>query len=120
MQAISSALMIFGNQWIRILLFTALACESKAQTNPVAQQIPYVQDFGNNWFQLSNLPAGFAIWTATGAPLTTNVTAASSLPNGNDNTFDSATVVKSPGRVYGYSAVNLSGVQVSNGQLYIQ
>ena len=93
---------------------------SIAQTNPPAQQIPYIQDFSNNWFQLSGLPPGFAVWTATNAPCISNTSAASNIPNGDDTGFDSATVVKSPGKTYGYSGINAFGNQINNGQIYAQ
>ncbi len=92
----------------------------EAQTNPQPQTIPYTQDFGNNWFQLSGLPAGFAVWRASAAPRTSNTSAANSLPNNNETAFDSATTVKSAGKSYGYSAVSVNGTSVNNGQLYIQ
>ena len=91
-----------------------------AQTNPQPQSIPYTQDFGNNWFQLSGLPAGFAVWRASAAPRTSNTSAANSFPNNNETAFDSATLVKSTGKSYGYSAVSPNGTSVNNGQLYIQ
>ncbi|MBK8362913.1 MAG: hypothetical protein IPL24_04315 [Bacteroidetes bacterium] len=88
-----------------------------AQTNPVAQQIPLSQDFGNLWF--NSAPTGFAVWKVSGAPSTSLLSAANSIANG-DEIIDTATVVKSPGKAYGYSGVGVGGVNVNNGQLYIQ
>lgn len=90
-----------------------------AQTNPAPQQIPYTQDFGNNWFKPANLPAGFAIWTASAAPRTSNTSAASSTPVGDDINLDSATVVKATGQSYGYSGIS-GGTAINNGEVYIQ
>lgn len=91
-----------------------------AQTNPNPQSMPYTQDFGNNWFLYSGLPDGFAVWTASGAPRASNTSAAVSNPGADDAGFDSATVVKSPGKAYGYSGITGSGVAINNGELYIQ
>lgn len=105
---LSCAILLLGNNWV------------EAQTNPQPQAIPYAQDFDNNWFQLSGLPAGFAVWRASAAPRTSNTSAANSFPNNNETAFDSATTVKSTGKSYGYSAVSPNGTSVNNGQLYIQ
>ncbi len=91
-----------------------------SQTHPTPQQVPMSQDFGNNWFTSSGLPAGTSVWKVSGAPSATLAAAASSNPNGDENTFDSATVVKSPGKAYGYSAIGTGNINVNNGQLYIQ
>ncbi len=100
-----------------IFLFSGF---SIAQTNPGAIPIPVAEDFTNNWFTSSGIPAGFAVWTAAGAPRTSNSSASVSNANGDENSFDSATVVKSTGKAYGYSGVGAGGVNVNNGQLYIQ
>ncbi len=92
----------------------------KAQTNPIAQQVPMSQDFGNKWFLQAGIPAGFAVWKVAGAPSTSLLAAANSNPNGDETGVDSATVVKSTGKAYGYSALGTGGVNVNNGQLYIQ
>lgn len=91
-----------------------------AQTNPVERTIPYSQDFGNNWFRSTGLPAGFAVWRITGGPSSSQLAAANSTPNADETTFDSATVVKGSGGAYGYSGIGSGGVNVNNGQLYIQ
>ncbi len=91
-----------------------------AQTNPTPQQIPYSQDFGNSWFKNSGIPAGFAVWRVAGSPSTSLLAASNSTPNNNESSFDSATVVKSNGTGYGYSGIGTGGVNVNNGQLYIQ
>ena len=52
------------------VIFVLLGINVFGQTNPTAQPVPYVQDFGNNWFLISGLPQGFTIWTASGAPCT--------------------------------------------------
>ena len=108
---------------IRIIYFISasflFANISSAQTNPAPRLIPYTQDFGNNWFQSANLPAGFAVWTSSTSS-TTNTSASSSSANGDDNSFDSATVVKTPGQTYGYSGLAAGGTQINNGEIYIQ
>ena len=103
-------------------IFNLICClfliqKGVAQTNPVAQQIPLSQDFGNLWF--NSAPTGFAVWKVSGAPSTSLLSAANSIANG-DEIIDTATVVKSPGKAYGYSGVGVGGVNVNNGQLYIQ
>ena len=106
---------------IKFLLFLQFAAIfSFAQTHPTARQIPMSEDFGNNWFTSASLPAGFAIWKVSGAPSTSQLAASNSNPNGDEPSFDSATVVKSGGRAYGYSGLGTGGVNVNNGQLYIQ
>jgi hypothetical protein len=108
--------------YFRLAIFIVLICPSAhviAQTNPVAKQIPFAEDFGNNWFTSSGLPSGFAIWTSSGAPLATLTAAASSSGNGDQSSFDSATVIKSTGKTYGYSGIS-SGTNINNGKIYIQ
>ncbi|MEO8087564.1 MAG: hypothetical protein ABI763_12125, partial [Bacteroidota bacterium] len=103
-----------------ISVFFFASVFASGQTNPAPIQIPVAEDFTNNWFTLSGIPQGFGVWTSAGAPRTSNSSAAISNANGDESTFDSATVVKSPGKAYGYSATGSGGVNVNNGQLYIQ
>ncbi len=104
--------------WVVVFLLSCL--KGFAQTNPSPVQIPVAEDFTNNWFTAGGIPSGFAVWTAASAPRTSNTSAAASNANGNETAFDSATVVKSTGKAYGYSGVGAGGVNVNNGQLYIQ
>ena len=106
--------------FLGLIAILMLHTRVSSQTNPVPQPMPYTQDFGNNWFTISGLPQGFATWTASGAPRTSNTSAAVSIASGDDTGFDSATVVKSTGKSYGYSGIGSNGVQINNGQLYIQ
>lgn len=103
--------------FISLILFLFFSREASAQTHPIAQSIPLSQDFGNFWF--NSLPAGFAVWKVSTAPSVSMSAAFNSIPSG-DEIIDTATVVKSPAKVYGYSGVGVGGVNVNNGQLYIQ
>ena len=107
-----------GQLFATFLVLSSL--ESTGQTNPVPQQVPMSQDFGNMWFTGSALPPGIAVWRITGSPSTTLLSASNSSANGDEVALDSATVVKSPGKAYGYSGIGSGNINVNNGQLYIQ
>jgi hypothetical protein len=96
-----------------------ISINSFCQTNPSPKSIPLVEDFGNNWFSYANLPQGFSIWTSSSSPQSSLSIAASSIPNGDVIAFDSATVIKSTGKTYGYSGLS-SGAAINNGKIYIQ
>ena len=94
--------------------------KSDGQTNPVPQQVPMSQDFGNMWFNGSSLPPGIALWRIAGSPSTTLLSASNSTANGDEVAMDSATVIKSTGKAYGYSGIGSGNINVNNGQAYIQ
>ncbi len=81
-----------------------------AQTNPSAQSLPYSQNFGTSAF--STLPAGFAAWTVSSPPMSSQSSAEASTPNG-DATVTSATSVQTTGGIYGYATS-------SNARFYVQ
>ena len=87
-----------------------------AQTNPVAQPIPYSQDFGLTYF--STLPAGFAAWNSATSP-NGSVTSAGNSVGSIDQTVDTAQVTKTTGDVYGFSGL-VGGIPNNDGELYIQ
>lgn len=90
---------------------TTLFCTVlSAQTNPVAQSLPYTQDFGTTTF--SSLPAGMAAWTVNLAPLNSETDAVQSTPNGDATISPSNTPQVSSG-CFGHE---ISG----NGRFYIQ
>ncbi len=105
----------YGFPVLMLLIFNNL----RAQTNPAPQQLPYVEDFGNNYFSISSIPSGIAIWTSASAPLSSHTAAASSTANGDESAFDTATIIKSAGKSYGYSSI-YSGTSINNGKIYIQ
>ncbi|MEO0312556.1 MAG: hypothetical protein RIQ89_2213 [Bacteroidota bacterium] len=95
-----------------------MVMRSHSQTNPLPVTLPYCQSFGNNYFGLSGLPSGFAIWRI-GAPATSIAAAASSIPTADETGFDTATIVKAAGKSYGYSG-QMQGVNLNDGKFYIQ
>lgn len=99
-------------------LFVFLCAKNiQAQTNPAAQQIPYTQDFGNTYF--NTWPAGFNGWRISPAA-TTRPNAASSSANANESLFDTATIVKAAGNMFGYSGTAAGNVPLNDGKVYIQ
>lgn len=71
-----------------------------AQTPPVAQPLPYEQDFGSTTFTV--LPQGLAAWNGlNGASISTVTAAAASAPTGDAN-VSSATVPTTTGGSFGF------------------
>lgn len=71
-----------------------------AQTQPVAQSLPYSQDFGTTSF--ATLPAGLAAWNGlSGASINTATLAANSAPTG-DASLTQRTTTTNTGGSYGY------------------
>ncbi len=94
---------------IAIVLFVTIRMH--AQTNPAAQSLPYVQNFGTTTF--TTLPAGIAVWNGiSGGATSTQSLAEASVPLGNA-TIVAATAIQVSGGAYGYA----SG---GNAQVYIQ
>ncbi len=82
-----------------------------AQTNPVAQPLPYSQGFGTASF--TALPTGVAAWNGlNGGSVTSAISAAASAATG-DATLAGATAAQTTGGSFGYAS---SG----NGRFYIQ
>ena len=91
-----------------ILLAFSTFCFS--QTNPVAQTLPYNQNFGTSTFNA--MPTGMAAWRPSTSPLTTQVAAENSVANA-DATLGTATASTTTGGTFGYA-------NSSNGRVYIQ
>jgi hypothetical protein len=81
-----------------------------AQTNPIAQNLTYSQNFGTGTF--TTMPTGMAAWTVTGSPKNSQSSAESSVANGNA-AITAATSTQLTGGCYGYATSN-------NGRFYIQ
>jgi hypothetical protein len=81
-----------------------------SQTNPIAQSLPYSQNFGTGTFTVA--PTGIAVWTINSSPASSQTNAESSTPNGNA-TITAATATQTTGDAYGYATS-------SNGRLYFQ
>lgn len=99
-------------------LFVFLCAKNiQAQTNPAAQQIPYTQDFGNTYF--NTWPAGLNGWRISPAATSRSIAAASTA-NANESLFDTATIVKAAGNLFGYSGIASGNVPLNDGKVYIQ
>ena len=96
--------------WVLRLCLIGIAT-AQGQTNPPAQGLPYVLDFGVGAF--STVPAGLAVWAGlNGATINSLSQAAASTPT-QDGSVGSATSVQTTGGVYGFATGG-------NARLYIQ
>ena len=92
-------------------LLAVLSGHLQAQTNPVAQALPYTQEFGSSGF--TAWPAGVAAWNGlNGGSVNNAVNAATTAPTG-DATVSSTTTVQTTGGSYGYATGG-------SGRFYIQ
>lgn len=86
-----------------------------AQTFPIAQNLPYTQNFGTNSF--NSFPVGVQGWRGIdGSAVTTQALAEASSPTSN-GTIATAIAATSIGQTYGYCQ---GGASCGNGRLYIQ
>ena len=96
---------------VLLLIVILIAYITRAQTNPVPQNLPYSQDFGTSAFNV--LPQGIAVWNGfNGSSVNTQAIAEQTVPVGNA-TIVARTTPTTTGGAFGLSAF-------SNARLYIQ
>ena len=96
---------------VLLLIVILIAYITRAQTNPVPQNLPYSQDFGTSAF--NTLSQGISVWNGVnGTSVNTQTIAEQTIPSGNA-TIVARTAPTTTGGAFGLSSF-------SNARLYIQ
>lgn len=90
-----------GYMRLHLIIFSMLllAANAKAQTSPVAQTLPYSQDFSSVTATATTYPAGWQGWTVTTAPASSFSTAT---PASDRSLVASSSAVTNSGNVHNY------------------
>ena len=95
---------------LALILYLLVATTGWGQTNPTAQSLPYIQNFGTTTF--TSMPAGMASWNGlNGNNISTQALAESSTPSGNA-TVAAQTAATTSGGSFGFNATSTTDANV--------